>query len=108
MTHQVDAIVWLIASHDRALEVDEDFFDKNFKDNCTKEQSTRLTFAVSKADAIEPIHGDGWNETLKRPGAAPATNLDDKRRQVAAARRRWSPPATLAMLRACSTLPPPE
>lgn len=84
VTHEVDAIVWLIKSNDRALEIDKDFFDGMFKRFCSKEQLARLTFAVSQADAIEPIRDEGsWDRSVRHPGAKQAKNLDEKRHQVA-------------------------
>ena len=83
--HEVDAIVWLIKSNDRALQIDKGFFDTMFKRLCTPEQLTRLTVAVSQADAIEPIRGEGsWDNSASRPGVKQAKNLDEKRRQIAA------------------------
>lgn len=80
----VDLIVWLIKADDRALKVDSDFYQKVFVELCTPAQLKRIIYAVSQADKIEPIRGEGgWNEKECRPGAKQEANLDDKRKAVA-------------------------
>lgn len=78
--HDVDAYIWLIKSDDRALEIDLEFYNDVFKNNMKAEQRERIVFAISQADKIEPIRGEGsWDENEERPGTKQSTNLNRKR-----------------------------
>jgi len=85
---KIDAIIWLIKSGDRALQVDHDFYKDVFvrDDDSGLSDTSRLIFAISQADAMEPIDPDeqgSWDRSHGRPGTAQAANLDKKRRQIA-------------------------
>lgn len=82
--HPVDVIVWLIKADDRALEVEGTFYQSVFHQYLNHEQKKRVVFAISQADKIEPIRGQGsWDDEVKRPGAKQMANLDRKRDLVA-------------------------
>lgn len=82
-TKPVDAIVWLVKSDDRALEIDKVFYDEVFSKHLSADLLKRLTFAISQCDAMAPIRGDGsWDTSDSRPGSKQAANLDQKRRQI--------------------------
>ena len=80
----IDVVVWVIKADDRALEVDEAFYRDVLLEACPPSQMHRVVFAISQADRIDPLRGEGsWDVEAKRPGARQAPHLEQKQQHLA-------------------------
>lgn len=72
---ELDLVLWVIKTDDRALSVDEHFYRK-----VMQEYQQRVLFVVNQADKAEPCHQ--WNTTNNKPSHSQQPTIEAKRSAV--------------------------
>ncbi|HEB1530446.1 TPA: GTPase family protein [Escherichia albertii] len=72
---ELDLVLWVIKTDDRALSVDEHFYRKVMQD-----YQKRVLFVVNQADKTEPCHQ--WNSTSNTPSHSQQLTIEAKRSAV--------------------------
>jgi hypothetical protein len=76
---RLDLVLWVLKGDDRAFSSDEEFYHGLVKPEL---QAGKPFFIVlNQIDKIEPFRE--WDETERRPGVRQASNIEEKRRNVA-------------------------
>nr|VUD29623.1 GTPase [Raoultella sp. NCTC 9187] len=72
---ELDLVLWVIKTDDRALSVDEHFYRKVMQD-----YQKRVLFVVNQADKAEPCHQ--WNTTSNTPSHSQQSTIEAKQSAV--------------------------
>jgi small GTP-binding protein len=76
MLPELDLVLWLIKAEDRALSIDQRFYQRIVLPYL-KQHDVPLLIVVSQSDKIEPCRE--WHEASKQPGALQQQHLQGKR-----------------------------
>jgi len=71
---ELDVILWLIKSDDRAFSTDETFYNRIIKPHV--DQGKPFLFVISQVDKIEPFHE--WDYEKRKPGTNQFQNINKK------------------------------
>lgn len=94
---KLDLILWIIKADDRALSIDEHFYQ-----DVMAEYQHRVLFVVNQADKIEPSHE--WDTTSNMPSPNQSENIEAKQESI---RQLFSPfnPVSAVSTRTAWNLP---
>jgi hypothetical protein len=76
MLPQLDLVLWLIKGDDRALSIDERFYQRIVWPHLQRHQLP-LVLVISQCDKVEPCRE--WDASLQRPGVQQAQHIHGKR-----------------------------
>lgn len=76
---QLDLVLWVLKGDDRAFSSDEEFYHSLVKPEL--KEGKPFFIVLNQADKIEPYRE--WDEKANRPSSKQASNIEEKRRNVA-------------------------
>lgn len=76
---ELDLVLWVIKGDDRAFSSDETFYKNLVRPYV--EKGRPFVVVLNQIDKIEPFRE--WDETVNQPGAKQASNIEQKRKNVA-------------------------